>query len=36
VRVYAECENPSDVNKLAVEVASLIYRLADGVGPEPS
>jgi len=36
VRVYAECESSSDVNKLAVEVASLVYRLADGVGPEPS
>ncbi|KYN37087.1 Phosphoacetylglucosamine mutase [Trachymyrmex septentrionalis] len=36
VRVYAECESSSDVNKLAVEVASLVYRLAGGVGPEPS
>ncbi|XP_012525464.1 phosphoacetylglucosamine mutase [Monomorium pharaonis] len=36
VRVYAECENSSNVDKLAVEVASLVYRLAGGVGPEPS
>ena len=36
VRVYAECENSSDVCKLATEVASLMYRLAGGVGPEPS
>ncbi|EGI61196.1 Phosphoacetylglucosamine mutase [Acromyrmex echinatior] len=36
VRVYAECESSSDVNKLAVEVASLVYRFAGGVGPEPS
>lgn len=34
VRVYAECENSSDVNKLAMEIASLVYRLAGGVGPE--
>ncbi|KYN18387.1 PREDICTED: phosphoacetylglucosamine mutase isoform X2 [Trachymyrmex cornetzi] len=36
IRVYAECESSSDVNRLAVEVASLVYRLAGGVGPEPS
>ncbi|XP_018399240.1 PREDICTED: phosphoacetylglucosamine mutase [Cyphomyrmex costatus] len=36
VRVYAECECSLDVNKLAVKVASLVYRLAGGVGPEPS
>lgn len=36
VRVYAECKNSSDVEKLTVEVASLVYRLAGGVGPEPS
>ncbi|XP_011860745.1 PREDICTED: phosphoacetylglucosamine mutase isoform X2 [Vollenhovia emeryi] len=36
VRVYAECENSSDVEKLAVGVASLVYRFAGGVGPEPN
>ncbi|KAL0109949.1 hypothetical protein PUN28_013532 [Cardiocondyla obscurior] len=36
VRVYAECENSSDVDKLAIEVASLVYELADGVGPQPN
>ncbi|XP_046829305.1 phosphoacetylglucosamine mutase [Vespa crabro] len=36
VRVYAECENLSDVDKLAVEVSLLVYRLAGGIGPEPT
>ncbi|XP_029041191.1 phosphoacetylglucosamine mutase isoform X2 [Osmia bicornis bicornis] len=35
VRVYAECENENDVKKLIVDVASLVYKLAGGVGPEP-
>lgn len=36
VRVYAECENPADVEKLATEVSQLVYRFAGGVGPEPT
>lgn len=36
VRIYAECENSSNVDVLATEVASLVYKLAGGVGPEPS
>lgn len=36
VRVYAECENSSDVYTLTMEVALLVYRLAGGVGPEPN
>ncbi|XP_077263123.1 phosphoglucomutase 3-like protein nst [Temnothorax americanus] len=36
VRIYAECENSSDVGKLAMGVASLVYRLAGGVGPKPN
>ncbi|XP_011647842.1 phosphoacetylglucosamine mutase [Pogonomyrmex barbatus] len=36
VRVYAECVNSSDIDKLAMEVASAVYKLAGGVGPEPS
>lgn len=35
VRVYAECENENDLKKLIVDVASLVYKLAGGVGPEP-
>lgn len=35
VRVYAECENASDVEKLASEVALAVYNLANGVGPKP-
>lgn len=35
VRVYAECENASDLNKLTTNVALLVYRRAGGVGPEP-
>ncbi|XP_076670197.1 phosphoglucomutase 3-like protein nst isoform X1 [Andrena cerasifolii] len=35
VRVYAECENSSDLNKLIIDVALLVYRYAGGVGPEP-
>lgn len=36
VRVYAECENPSNIDELAVEVASLVYKFAGGVGPQPT
>ncbi|KOC65411.1 Phosphoacetylglucosamine mutase [Habropoda laboriosa] len=35
VRVYAECENSTDLNELIVNVASLVYKRAGGVGPEP-
>ncbi|KAK2582453.1 hypothetical protein KPH14_004759 [Odynerus spinipes] len=36
VRVYAECENSADVQRLAAEVSLLVYRLAGGIGPEPT
>ncbi|XP_076648180.1 phosphoglucomutase 3-like protein nst [Halictus rubicundus] len=35
IRVYAECEDPNDLNKLITAVALLVYRRAGGVGPEP-
>lgn len=35
VRVYAECEHESDLTRLIIDVASLVYKLAGGVGPEP-
>lgn len=35
VRVYAECENVSDLNKLITDTALLVYKHAGGVGPEP-
>ncbi|XP_033227508.1 phosphoacetylglucosamine mutase [Belonocnema kinseyi] len=35
VRVYAECENAADVEKLAAEVAVAVYNLANGIGPKP-
>ena len=35
VRVYAEAENPADVEKLAAQVSLAVYQLAGGVGPEP-
>ncbi|XP_044011663.1 phosphoacetylglucosamine mutase [Aphidius gifuensis] len=35
VRVYAECENSVDVDKLAAEVSLAVYKFANGVGPEP-
>ncbi|XP_076754007.1 phosphoglucomutase 3-like protein nst [Xylocopa sonorina] len=35
VRVYAECENSSDLDKLIMDVALSVYRLADGIGPKP-
>ncbi|XP_015113928.1 phosphoacetylglucosamine mutase isoform X2 [Diachasma alloeum] len=35
VRIYAECDSPTDVEKLAAEVALAVYRLAGGVGSEP-
>lgn len=36
VRVYAECEDASQVNKLAVEVAGLVYDYAGGYGERAS
>lgn len=36
VRVYAECEDASQVNKLAVEVAGLVYDYAGGRGERAS
>ncbi|KZC13769.1 PREDICTED: phosphoacetylglucosamine mutase [Dufourea novaeangliae] len=35
VRVYAECEDPNDLNRMITEVALLVYRRAGGIGPEP-
>lgn len=35
VRVYAECENKEDVERLAVEVGIAVYNLANGVGSKP-
>ncbi|XP_017883670.1 phosphoacetylglucosamine mutase [Ceratina calcarata] len=35
VRVYAECEDTCDLDKLITEVALLVYKKAGGVGPEP-
>ncbi|XP_033324475.1 phosphoglucomutase 3-like protein nst [Megalopta genalis] len=35
VRVYAECEDPNDLNKFITAVALLVHRHAGGVGPEP-
>ncbi|XP_014470489.1 PREDICTED: phosphoacetylglucosamine mutase [Dinoponera quadriceps] len=36
VRVYAECEDASEVNKLAVEVAGLVHDYAGGCGERAS
>uniref|UniRef100_A0A146L187 Phosphoacetylglucosamine mutase n=1 Tax=Lygus hesperus TaxID=30085 RepID=A0A146L187_LYGHE len=36
VRVYAEAETQVEADKLAVEVARLVYNMAEGVGPVPS
>ncbi|XP_043261272.1 phosphoacetylglucosamine mutase isoform X2 [Colletes gigas] len=35
VRVYAECENLTDLNRLIIDVALLVYNHAGGIGPEP-
>lgn len=35
VRVYAECENVSDIEKLTAEVALAVYELAGGIGEKP-
>ncbi|XP_043578014.1 phosphoacetylglucosamine mutase isoform X2 [Bombus pyrosoma] len=35
VRVYAECENLCDLNKLITDVALLVYDRAGGIGPKP-
>ncbi|XP_066601785.1 phosphoacetylglucosamine mutase [Prorops nasuta] len=35
IRVYVECESPSDVDKFALEVANLVYNFANGIGPRP-
>ncbi|KAG6801624.1 phosphoacetylglucosamine mutase [Apis mellifera caucasica] len=35
VRIYAECENLYDLNKLIIDVASLVYKYAGGIGPKP-
>ncbi|XP_051165493.1 phosphoacetylglucosamine mutase [Leptopilina boulardi] len=35
VRVYAECENKADVEKLAVQVGVAVFNLANGVGQKP-
>ena len=36
VRVYAECEKASDLQKLVAEVALAVYELAGGIGEKPS
>ncbi|XP_012272091.1 phosphoacetylglucosamine mutase [Orussus abietinus] len=36
VRIYAEAEVSADTDKLAAEVATAVYRLAGGIGPELS
>lgn len=36
VRVYAEAATKSEADSLAYEVASLVHKMAGGVGPEPS
>lgn len=35
VRVYAEADSQSSADKLANEVAVLVYRMAGGIGEEP-
>ncbi|CAD1480593.1 unnamed protein product, partial [Heterotrigona itama] len=35
VRIYAECENLCDLNKLIIDVALLVYDYAGGIGPKP-
>ncbi|XP_023248512.1 phosphoacetylglucosamine mutase isoform X2 [Copidosoma floridanum] len=35
VRVYAECENASDIEKFTAEVSLAVFQLAGGVGTEP-
>lgn len=35
VRVFAECSNESDCDKLALQVAQIVYDTCDGQGPHP-
>ncbi|KAK1128078.1 hypothetical protein K0M31_003563 [Melipona bicolor] len=35
IRIYAECENLCDLNKLIIDVALLVYDYAGGIGPKP-
>ncbi|XP_043507439.1 phosphoacetylglucosamine mutase isoform X2 [Frieseomelitta varia] len=35
VRIYAECENLCDLDKLIKDVASVVYDCAGGIGPKP-
>ncbi|XP_043276225.1 phosphoacetylglucosamine mutase isoform X1 [Venturia canescens] len=35
VRVYAECENTVDVEKLVAQVSRVVYQMANGIGSEP-
>ncbi|XP_076639148.1 phosphoglucomutase 3-like protein nst [Colletes latitarsis] len=35
VRVYGECENLTDLNRLILDVALLVYDYAGGIGPKP-
>lgn len=35
VRVYAESPNESDCDKLALQVAQIVYDCCDGIGPHP-
>jgi len=35
VRIYAEADTQFNADKLAVEVATAVYDIADGVGNKP-
>lgn len=35
VRIYAEADTQTNADKLAVEVATAVYDIADGVGKKP-
>ncbi|XP_011501168.1 PREDICTED: phosphoacetylglucosamine mutase [Ceratosolen solmsi marchali] len=35
VRIYVECENDSDIDKMAAEVSLAVYELAGGIGIKP-
>lgn len=35
MRIYAEADTQTNADKLAVEVATAVYDLADGVGRRP-
>jgi len=35
VRIYAEADTQINADKLAIEVATAVYDIADGVGKKP-